>query len=273
VTGRAGARWLTIVVCLAAAGEDGLAQGVPRVVPAPPDAPGLFTHAQFHMVVDLLVPTAEPFVWNAEAGGEFDVVDVGRARLNLLAHYQAVLGRELQPFDPVQGNYRLQALGALRLGGRRGELGLYLNHVSRHLGDRPKEFGIAWNTLGLQYGWRGGRGNWHVEAVGRGAWVVLRNFVDYRATLEADLFATRPVAPLVDLFVRGAAGHTFVRPGVERRDSLLGYRAETGVRVAGRRASADLYLGVEQRGDADALTRESRRWLVVGLRILSAGRE
>ena len=78
--------------------------------------------------------------------------------------YEPVMGNELQPFDPNQGNYGIELLGA----GRRGEfeLGLVFHHTSRHLGDRAKDFGIAWNLMGPQVAWTRERAN-QVWQVGR----------------------------------------------------------------------------------------------------------
>ena len=67
-------------------------------------------------------------------GGDFDLVDYVYGRLAILADYEAVLGDELQLFDPNQASYTLEVSVSARLRGT--ELAGVLHHVSRHLSDR-----------------------------------------------------------------------------------------------------------------------------------------
>ena len=48
------------------------------------------------------------FVWDANFGGELDMVDYGRGRATFVANYQTILGSEFRAFDPNQGNYILE---------------------------------------------------------------------------------------------------------------------------------------------------------------------
>ena len=47
------------------------------------------------------------YVWDADFGGELDVVDYGYGRFTFEGNYQVVLGEEIRSFDPNQGNYIL----------------------------------------------------------------------------------------------------------------------------------------------------------------------
>jgi len=76
------------------------------------------------------------FRWDANFGGELDLVDYTRGRMIFFANYEAILGEELQVFDPNQGNYVLEAAGSYRFG--RNELFGVVHHASRHLRGRPK---------------------------------------------------------------------------------------------------------------------------------------
>ena len=85
-------------------------------------------------------------MWDADFGGELDVVDYGVGRFTFEANYQVVLGEEIRSFDPNQGNYILAGIVSARTRGF--EIAGQLYHQSRHLADRPKEEAIDWNTLG-----------------------------------------------------------------------------------------------------------------------------
>ena len=259
------------VVLLAWAGCATVAAAQASPVPLrraePPDAGGVFTNAYYHLAIELLAPPTRDYTWNTEFGGEVDVVDYRRGRVNVLAHYEAVLGREQQRFDPVQGNYTLQALGSWRRG--RGEVAGFLYHVSRHLGDRQKTFPFFWNTVGAQFAYRAGFGGWTVDATGRGAWVVARQHIDYRATVDGEVSGDRLVRPTVSVVARAATTEMFVGAPLSARPAQWGYRAELGVRVRGRRALSDVYVAAERRFDADILTLVPHRAFIVGWRVLS----
>ena len=52
------------------------------------------------------------YVWDADFGGELDIVDYGAGRVTFEANYQVVLGEEIRSFDPNQGNYILAGLAS-----------------------------------------------------------------------------------------------------------------------------------------------------------------
>jgi len=86
-----------------------------------------FPRAEFRMGAEHLSGIDdERFRWDANFGGALDLVDYTAGRLIFAASYQAILGEELQKFDPNQGNYILE--GALRLWlGKDGEQELTVN--------------------------------------------------------------------------------------------------------------------------------------------------
>lgn len=249
-----------------ATGGSAAAQAVPRerAVPAPP--PGWLTSAFFHLAIESLLPPADAFAWNTELGGDVDLLDFGAGRINVLVHYEALLGDQLQRFDPNQSLYTLQAMGTVRRGD--AEVGAFLHHVSRHLGDRAKNFQINWNDVGAQYAWRGEREGWLVEATGRASWVVTRQLVDYRALADGELRASHAVHPRVSVVGRAVLARVFTT-GSGARGDQIGYRGELGVRLRGSRASTELFVGGEQRVDAAPLDPGPRRWLLLGWRLTS----
>src|SRR5262249_41832808 len=112
----------------------------------PPATPQFLPRYDFHMEAAGLGSGGDVrFSWETHWGGDFDLVDYVRGRLMFLADYQAVLGHEFQPFDPNQSYYTLEVSSSTRIGST--ELAGVLHHVSRHLGDRFKDFAIAENSL------------------------------------------------------------------------------------------------------------------------------
>ena len=116
----------------------------------PPAGPArtveFMSRTAFHMNAQHLSGDDPRYVWDADFGGELDVVDYGGGRFTFEANYQIVLGEEIRSFDPNQGNYVLAGNVSARTRGF--EIAGQLYHQSRHLADRPKEEAIDWNTLG-----------------------------------------------------------------------------------------------------------------------------
>lgn len=242
------------------------AQSVPRRFSEPAPRPGVLTGALFHLAIEPLASSDLAFKWNAEFGGNIDLVDYGVGRLNVLTHYQAVLGREFQRFDPNQGIYTLEALASVRH--RRHEWWGGIRHLSRHVGDRPKDFQVYYHAVAGRYATGWATRGWRIDAHGGGGWVLARRYLDYHAMLDGDLQVTRSGTQSVQPFARVAAERTWVEPGTART-ARLGWRVESGVRVSNSRARGELYLAGEQRYDADIFVPTVRRWFMAGLRISS----
>ena len=159
-----------------------VAQTAQTAHPAPSAQVDYLTRFAFHVSMEHLFSEEKRFVWDANWGGELDIVDYGRGRFTFVADYQTILGSELRAFDPNQGNYTLE--GALSARTREVEFAGVFHHVSRHLSDRPKRFPVDWNMIGGRVG--GGTTRGRVELQGRAdiRGVIEKALVDYRWELD-----------------------------------------------------------------------------------------
>jgi hypothetical protein len=136
----------------------------------------------FHLTAEHLSGDNPRFVWDADFGGEIDVVDYGAGRFTFWANYEVVMGEELRIFDPNQGNYILA--GSLSWRVRGVEAAGVFYHQSRHLSDRVKRAPVDWNMMGGRVV--------HERTAGRLEWrgladlrrMVQRSFVDYEWELR-----------------------------------------------------------------------------------------
>jgi len=143
----------------------------------PPSTVEFMSRADIRMSAKALANEDQQFSWIAHWSGDLDLVDYAAGRLTFLADSQTVLGGELQPFDPNQGNYTLAVSSSVRAG--RTEFVGVFHHVSRHLGDRAKDFGIAWNTVNARLLRRFSLGETTLDIRGEGGAVIARAYVDY----------------------------------------------------------------------------------------------
>jgi hypothetical protein len=239
----------------------------PLVLDAPDPDPGFLPRYVVHTSVEALGERDTNFHWDADFGAGLDLVDFGRGRLHFFFNYEIVLGNELQPFDPRQGNYTLDTLATVRHGST--EVGVLFHHVSRHLGDREKDFGIAWNDLGLQVQHTARRGDWLWHLRGLALGTVTRGYVDYRGDLGAQLGFRRMLSPVAGIIGSGGGHLRLVRPSALDRQHQTGARVELGVRIEGRAAAVEIVGGAERRVDADPFEFVPRRWAFVGMRVIS----
>lgn len=208
------------------------------------------------------------FAWVADWGGEIDLVDYVLGRLSFLADYEVVLGDELQPFDPNQGIYRLAASSSIRVRGT--EFVGVFHHVSRHLGDRAKNFGIAWNTVNGRMLRRVGLGDrGFLDLRAEAGKVVATAFVDYSWVALADATVRRTLSPRVAIYGRGYGELYGVDADVAGRETQRGGRVEAGVRLSGPGGALELFGGYEQVIDADPIDRLPLAWFFGGFRLLS----
>lgn len=232
-----------------------------------PPAPGFLAAYRFHLNAASIATDDQRFVWDADLGGDVDLIDYGAGRLNFLANYEVVLGDEFRAFDPNQQNYTLDVSSSLRAGG--GEIAAVFHHVSRHFSDRPKRFAIDWNSLGVRVAHTAAEGRAHVDTHARYERIVKRSFVDY--AWEAGVGAAVRYAIASRLAVIGSGEIAWL--GIDRdlsaRDRQRAGRAEGGVRIMGRGGALELFVAVERRVDAHPLDRETRTWALVGFRLLS----
>jgi hypothetical protein len=235
--------------------------------PAPTTQPVKFLpRVQLSMGAEHLSGDDQQFVWDANFGGEFDIVDWGLGRTTFIANYQVVLGEEFKAFDPNQGNYILGLSGSVRLGGV--EVTGLFHHESRHLADRPKRTPVDWNMIGARVQKRLTAGRMFVDGHAGIRGVIQKSFVDYTWELDGRLrndVILRPgfgVLVSLDVQVLGV-------DGTRSRGTQTGTRAEGGVRIDGGMGALELFLAVERRVDPGPLEFGSANWLMAGFRLVN----
>jgi hypothetical protein len=235
----------------------------------PPDAPMGVTFIPryaFHLNGEHLSTDDERFRWDANYGGELDVVDYVRGRFTFFANYQVITGEEFRAFDPTQGNYILGGRLSYRLRGV--ELAGVFYHQSRHLSDRPKRQAVDWNMFG-------GRAS-RPFTVGRVALdtrvdirgVVEHSFVDYQWELDGGVHARYPLARHIAL-VGDADLRLLGTDGSQDRGTQTGARGEGGVRFQGKAGAIELFVAGERRIDPYPLEFGTMTWFSAGFKLLS----
>lgn len=260
-------RVIFVVLVLVLGAASGSAQTTPPPQPdAQPSDVEFLPRFDFHVGMERLVSDETRFMWDANVGGDVDIVDYSGGRVTFVTNYQAILGNEFRAFDPNQGNYTIEVSASAREGAF--ELASVFHHVSRHLSDRPKRDPVDWNMVGARMqgsGLHGGtelRG--HVDIRG----VVQKSLVDYRWELEGDLAARVALRPRV-AFVAAGGLRVLGVDGTRDRGTQYGYRGEGGVRVAGRGAALELFVAAERRIDPYQLEFSTATWATAGFRISS----
>jgi len=230
---------------------------------------GFLTGYRFHLDATRMISSEDRrFTWDADIGADIDLFDLSVARGNLFANFESILGEELRAVDPNQGNYTIDLSLWWRLG--RGELGAIFHHVSRHLSDRGNPYGIAWNMLGLEYAQPMHLGRWSVDLGLRGFRTLQRSFVDYAGEAGAYGTIARPIGGRRVAWILGF--EYIVVPVVDTplsRDTLIGGRLETGVRIGGRAGAVELYAARERRIDAHPFDIHPIYWTQIGFRFVT----
>lgn len=253
-------RALTITVVMTAWAASATAQTTGSGV-------SFFPHARFRMGAEHLGGIDDKrFRWDANFGGELDLVDYTLGRMIFAANYQAILGEELQKFDPNQGNYILE--GALTARLRQAEAALVFHHQSRHLSDRAKEQPVDWNMLGGRVRRAFLLGTTYLDAQADLRWVVQRSFVDYRWELDTHVRADRLLRPGIGVLAAGGVRYLGVDDTVPR-DGQTGYRAEGGFRFEGGGGAVELFVAAERRIDPYPLEFGTATWMSAGFRLSS----
>jgi hypothetical protein len=179
-----------------------------------------------------------------------------------------VLGNELRPFDPTQGNYILELSTSYRI--KRTEVAGIFHHVSRHLSDRPKVIPIAWNILGVRVLREATVKKATIDMVADFGGTTQKVNVDYRWSSNVDVIVRRLLVPRVAVFARGS-GHLMsvdAPPALTARHAQTGGVVEGGFRFIGEAGVGELFLGYEHRFDAYPLGFVPERWFMVGFRVL-----
>jgi hypothetical protein len=223
--------------------------------------------AAFHMSAEHLGGVDdERFRWDTNFGGELDLVDYTKGRLIFAANYQAILGNELQKFDPNQGNYILE--GALTARLHEVEAAFVFHHQSRHLGDRPKTQPVDWNMVGGRVSRSFLVDGTYLQTRADLRWTVQQSFVDYTWELDAGIRGDRLIRPGIGVLAAGGLRYLGV-DGTAGRGGQTGYRAEGGFRFEGAGAAVELFAGVERRIDPSPLEFGTATWMTAGFRLLS----
>jgi hypothetical protein len=237
------------------------------LAPAAAAAPGFLSSAEFYVEASAIGDDDVQYRWDARLGAAVDFVDYGSGRLSGMAEYHPVLGNDLQPFDPNQAYYTFDVSGSYRL--RRTELSASLRHVSRHLGDRPKAFGVDWNTLGARIGQRMDNGRLDLSARASVGRVFKSSFVDYEWMLGGEMMTRYPNDRRMSVVAGGRAEVILTDEVRGGRSHVTGGLAHVGLRLEGPAAALELFAAVERRVDPSPLTRGTRQWALAGFRVLS----
>lgn len=239
---------------------------VPRILtPAP--SPEFLSRFDYHFAIETLSGDDPQFQWDADFGGEFDIVGAPRGRVTAAFNYEAILGEELQPFDPNQGNYLIELLGGWRWG--RLEAAGVFHHTSRHLGDRAKTFGIAWNLLGAQVTWTSGEPGRTFQVQGRATQIVMKDAVDYAGEYSANVTYALDLRPRLAVVGRASGVARTIDAELSPRDAQLGGRLEAALRVRGGAGDLEIHAGVERRIEAAVFAPRPITWALMGIRLLS----
>ena len=243
------------------------AQEPPQKVPSWSGRNGLLTGYAFQLGLETLSGDDARFQWDFDLGAEVDALRIGSGRVNLAVNFEGVLGEILQRFDPIFNNYTIDTLGGATTHGV--ELAVVFHHVSRHLGDRPKPFGIAWNMLGVHVMWLGRPRGVYVQARGWAQGTVNAYFVDYSGEVGADAFVERALNSKVSLVARGTFDAMFIDGSKSQRGTQTGGRVEGGVRLTGTGAAVEFYVAADRRIDADPFEQRAVAWALLGLRLVN----
>lgn len=252
---------LAVIVCAPPA-----AAQAPSPEPAPAPGVAFLPRTAFHMNAQHLSGDDPRYVWDADFGGELDLLDYGVGRFTFIANYQVVLGEEIRAFDPNQGNYVLAGQASVRLGAT--EVAAVLYHQSRHLADRDKEDPIDWNMVGAQVRRRFRARQIVIDTRADLRGTFMKSFVDYDWELDAGVRGDAPIRAGIGLLGAVAVRHLGVDGSLGRGDQT-GYRAEGGVRVEGRAGAVELFVAAERRIDPYPLEAGTADFFTMGFRLLS----
>lgn len=253
---------LSAIVLLCAAPARAQETGEPATPPI-----RLLTDFDFHLSIEQVGSDDPQFVWDADYGGDIDLLDYGVGRVNFLANYEAILGEEFRRFDPNQGIYTLDVSSSYRT--EPAELALVFHHISRHLSDRSKKFAIDWNMVGIQAARVVTLGPTSLDLRGHALWTLKRSFVDYRADYGGTVRVRHPIRSGLAVVGAGDLAIMTIDPTVLNRPTQRGGRLEAGIRIEGPGAAAEFFVAYERRIDAGPFDIRPRSWGLVGFRLLS----
>jgi hypothetical protein len=226
----------------------------------------LLPRFDFHLAARYLTSDDPRFNWDFDFGADLDVARWERSRAFFRADYEALAGEQFRRFDVNQSNYLLEGGVLFRAAGF--EVGPAWHHISRHLSDRAKRFPIDWNMLSARVArtWQRDATRLGIELDARKT--VTNIFVDYDWEVEGCAVVTKRMTTRYALVGAGGVRVLGV-DGTRDRGTQAGGRAEAGLRLSGRAASAELFAGIERRIDPYALEFSTATWFLAGLRLTS----
>ena len=228
----------------------------------------------FQLEANLIGGDGNPnlFRWDAHFGGEMDVLNYIKGRITVVTDYEAVMGSELRPFDPVQGNYVLEPAASWFAGNN--ELSFVFHHVSRHMSDRIKRYAIAFNIAGGRYLRKFNLDGTTVAVRATLGHITQHSDVDYTWAADWDVILIHPTRNQYLQWYARTTGEMYgTNPAAYqgRGDVQHTVRLEVGPRVIGKKADFEFFGGVEHRLDAYQLDyfRPAANWAILGFRIAS----
>jgi hypothetical protein len=195
-----------------------------------------------------------------------DLVDYVKGRTSFLAEYEVVLGDELRPFDPNQGNYTFDGSTSWRVKGT--EFAGAFHHWSRHLSDRGKIPAVAMNSVEGRVLRHFKSEGFNFDASAGAGKVVEHAFMDYTWRVSGSLRAQHALKGLADWYARTSLETFGTDPAIAGRTTKpTSYQIESGIGLNGKKGRIELFGGWERRADAHPLERTSLSWAFAGFRL------
>jgi len=244
----------------------------PQPLEGPSEHFEFFSRYDFQLEANLITGDENPdlFRWDSHFGGEFDLINYIKGRLTVVTDYEAVMGSELRPFDPVQGNYVLEPAASWFFGNH--EVSFVFHHVSRHLSDRPKRYAIAFNIAEGRYLRKFNLNGTTVAVRATLGKILQHSDVDYTWAADWDVMFVRAVSPHLQWYGRSFGEMYGTNPAIRGRTGVQHTaRFEVGPRLIGKKADFEFFGGFEHRLDAYELNyfRPAPNWFILGFRIAS----
>src|SRR5579862_1892154 len=118
------------------------------ITPQPQHVPAFLTRSDFSFLGGWIVSSDPQFSYDAKLTADFDAVDYGVGRTNVLVSYEMGVGSERRHFDVNHGNYEIELSSSYRAGPV--EISAFYHHESRHLADRENPSAVSWNVIGAR---------------------------------------------------------------------------------------------------------------------------
>jgi hypothetical protein len=253
---------LAFVLCARCVG----AQSLPPAPSTTESDVHFMPRAALYLWAEKLSGDDQGYEWDANFGGDLDVVDYTTGRLTFYANYQVIMGGEFRRFDPNQGNYILGGTLSRRHNGY--EYAFNFHHESRHLSDRFNRVAVAWNMAGGRVSRviRYGPARFDVRVDARVS--IAKAFVDYNWEIDSGVRTDVQVRPKVGLLFAGDVRKLGV-DGSQNREGPTGFRAEAGVHFAGGAGAMEFFVAGEHRIDPYPLEFGSINFVTAGFRLLT----